>query len=233
MSDNLENVCDIISLAGKIIDTVEANEFNDKIFILNRKSSDIEQPKSCVAGSRAVVKLIELLHEEQKLSLINQVKGCGPHLKFIELFEPTDTNVFFLNSETEDRVKYDDVDIFHTKTTSIESLLLSFDLPNCRAAYYSHCENTVFYVSLHCIYSILTGYYHLPLYLQDKNDFNSAYKKNYTESMDISSVPLKTKADKLFNKLQCRIEKYKDRGYTCKYIKTDLLLPWIKDRFFC
>ena len=232
MSNNLENICDIIILAGKIIDTVEADEFNDKIFVLNRKSSNTEQPKSCIAGSKAVAKLLELLHEEQKRSLTNQVKGCGPHLKLIESFDPTDTDVFFLNSEIEDRVKYDNVDIVHLKATSIESLLLNFDLPNCRAAYYSDCENIVFYVSLHCIYSILTGYYHLPSYLQDKNNFNDVYKKNYNEGMDVSSIPLKTKGDKLFNRLQYRIEKYKDRGYTCKYVKTDLILPWIKNGFF-
>lgn len=228
MSNNLENVSDIISLAGQIIDAVEADQINDKVFVLNRKSDNIGQPKSCVAGSKAVCKLIELLHEEQKSSLINQVKGCGPYLKLIKNFEPTDINVFFLNSEVEDKVKYDGVDIIHLKATTVESLLLNFDLPNCRAAYYCDGENTIFYVSLHCIYSILTGHYYLPLYLQEKGEFSKIYKNNFFECMEASSLLINTKGDKLFNKLQSRIEKYKERGYTCRYIKTDIILPWIR-----
>lgn len=229
---NLKYVRDVISLAGKIIDMVEADPVNDKIFVLNQKCEDTEQPKSCVAGSKAVAKLAALLREEQKSALINQVKGCGPYLKLISNFEPTDTDVFFLNSETDNRVKYEDVDIIHLKATSVESLLLNFDLPNCRAAYYSDCGTTTFYVSLHCLYSMLTGCYYLPSYLLDKNDFNNVYKKNCTDCIDISSHLFKSKEDKLFDRLQMRIEKYRERGYTCKYTTTSVVLPWIKNRFF-
>lgn len=35
----------------------------------------------------------------------------------------------------------------------------------------------------------------------------------------------------LFQKMSGRIAKYNERGFTCKYRKTDYLVPWIPNRF--
>lgn len=230
MERKINCVEDVILHANDIIQNIGPNWTNDQVIILNASDANIGfVQKSCVAGSKAVVLLSEMLRVTQKKILDdgNHLNRCGPYLKLIDHFKSNDTDVFFLDSEKDDRVSYDNVDIIHLKTKTIDSLLLNFDLPNCRAAYCKIQNKTVFFVSLHCLYSMLTGCYFLPTYLKDRDEFVDIVKK-HRNGVNTHNKHIE---NKLFNRLHQRIQKYKDRGYTCRYVKTDHVQPWILNRF--
>lgn len=137
-------------------------------------------------------------------------------------FEPTDTDIFFLNSEMNHRLLLDNVDLVHTKAKSVEELLLNFDLPCCRAAFNSKHD---FWISAQCLHSLLTGTYYLPSYLSNIDKFSGILEMyRYGDGLN----PM----DKhMYDRLMHRIEKYKGRGYNCVWTHTDEVQPWIKNRF--
>lgn len=230
MNKLIKTVDDVIKFANDIIQKVEDKFTEDEVIVLNTNKMptiDIFTQNSCVAGSKAVTLLTEELRTAQKIAFENAVTGCGPHLKLVEHFKSTDTDIFFLNSEKEDRVQYGNIDIIHLKAKTIDTLLLNFDLPNCRAAYIHYEDKIVYYVSLHCLYSMLTGCYFLPTYFRDRSEFFRLYEANIkNKCIDYEHVE-----NKLFNRLRSRIEKYEERGYTCRYVKTNHIEPWMINGF--
>lgn len=83
-------------------------------------------------------------------------------------FIPTDIDIFVINSSMNQRNIADGVDIIHTVSTSVEELLLNFDLPCCRAAY----NSTGFWVSAQCLVALFTGEYFLPEYTSRRSFLN-------------------------------------------------------------
>lgn len=153
----------IIENANKIIKYAQQSFDDDQVVKVSLISS-LTDPDHVIAGSKAVSTFLGLLHEAQKRALENEIKGCGPYLKLKHEFKADDTDIFFLSHNQHSRVKYDNVDIVHTTFTSIKELLDNFDLPCCKTA--MNMDGNVFWISLQCISSMLTGTMLIPKYFK-------------------------------------------------------------------
>jgi hypothetical protein len=196
------------------------------------KSKQNCEPKHVISGSKAVTTFLELLREGQKKARIDGIKGCGPYLKLAEHFKSSDTDIFFLNSNETSRVKYDDIDIVHLKTRNISEHLDNFDLSCCKTS--MSIDGGNFWISLHCLYTMLTGNCFIPKYLESPDKFRIFYNKtnNISTKKDFelfyeSKDETLDKCTKMFKRLNERIEKYRERGYTFQYVETDKALSWI------
>jgi len=239
-ASSIKTIGSIITYANDIIEFVE--KFHDidpickisikdpQITFSSCKSTQTAEPKHVISGSKAVTTFLELLREAQKTALKNGVKGCGPFLKLAEHFKANDTDVFFLDSKEISRLKYDNVDIVHIKVPTITEHLNNFDLSCCKTS--MNIEGTTFWVSLHCIYTMLTGNCFIPKYLESPDKFRKVYNKenNITPKEIFKLIPENSKLDKcdtMFVRIGNRIKKYKDRGYTFQYIETEVPLSCI------
>ena len=109
------------------------------------------------------------------------------------------------------------------KEKTVEELLLNFDLGCCRAAFDTHLN---IWVSIQCLSSIFIHKYPMPKYMKDENDFVSTLKNFRDPNKEIHG------AEKMmYQRFLQRIQKYSDRGFGVKWIKTVQILPWIKNRF--
>jgi len=133
-----------------------------------------------------------------------------------------DIDIFFLGSEIPHRMYMGTTDIVHTKCKTVEDLLLNFDLPCCRAAFNSRHD---FWISAQCLYSLLTGTYPVPTYVQNKDKFIDLLKVHR------NGDPMHVNEESLFERIQSRIAKYEERGFKVNWIETNEVLPWIKNRF--
>jgi len=222
-------ICEITVSENK---SPKNSDFHDGVTNTPYKSKQNCEPKHVISGSKAVTTFLELLREGQKKALANGVKGCGPFLKLAEHFKANDTDIFFLNSKEVSRVKYENVDIVHLKTPNITRHLDNFDLSCCKTS--MNVEGTTFWVSLHCLYTMLTGQCFIPRYLETPNEFRTVYNKAHNKSIkkdfeDFYNSKDKTtdKCNTMYSRIQLRVEKYKERGYTFHYVKTDKPLSCI------
>jgi len=229
LASSIKTITDVFVYANKIIKTVQKSIDTDPICCIeinktNDKTVELE-PKNVISGSKAVTTFLELLRQEQKQALIDKVKGCGPFLKLADHFKSNDTDIFFLNSKEVSRVKYENVDIIHLKTVDIKEHLSNFDLTCCRCS--MNFESTKFWVSLQCLYTMLTGNCFLPKYLESLEKFKTVYVSANGEYTSYVNNHKNTKCSKMFARTQLRIEKYTERGYKFEYVETDRVMPFI------
>lgn len=150
-------------------------------------------------------------------------------------FTPNDTDLFLLNRPEGGRHKnfLAHIDIVHMTEKSVEELLMNFDLPICRVA--MDAEYNI-WVSAQALNAIMTGEYYLPTYFDNIDMFNDLLRKYQWSQTTLKTPGFPTKmilpAEKmLFERLQGRIKKYADRGFSACYINTERVMPWIKQRF--
>lgn len=122
------------------------------------------------------------------------------------------------------------MDVVHLRTKNITEHLDNFDLSCCKTS--MSIDGTKFWVSLHCLYTMLTGNFFIPKYLELPHEFRKFYNKtnNISTRKDFESFYESKDTDKctmMFKRLNERIQKYKGRGYTFQYINTDKALLWI------
>lgn len=195
-----KTIKDIILMASKIIDAVECNPMDDKVFVISiDKVKDISiTPVCCIAGSKAV----NLFYKFLKLEKAPFPCYFGNKIadnKIAGDFECNDTDIFFMNSKEHHRTTCGDVDIIHIKESSVETLLLNFDLPCCRAA--TDDSEEIFWISAQCLYSMLTGQYFLPAYLKDIEHFTSVFDEQLA---NVSPNSKTRNTTNLFTRLQYR-----------------------------
>ncbi len=211
MSDLLliKTVKDIIENANLIIKHAEISPIFDPIFkIVLKENQDADIILKGPGVSDDFLRLLKL--EQQKV-----VGGCGKYLKLPEYFESDDVILFFLKNVNIKNTTFNIKSIIHTKQ-SIDSLVLDTILPCNRIAMNS--EKDIFYVSLQCLYSLLTGNCFIPKYLQTMDDFILAFNKNIH--------PYKI----VYNDINHHIKNCAKNGYTFSYIETKTLLPCILSR---
>lgn len=134
----------------------------------------------------------------------------------------SDTDIFFLQSPKHFRFQNGNTDIVYNPAKTVEELLSNFDLPCCRAGFHPLIGT---WVSIQCLTSIMEGIYYLPNYTRSFRSF-------------CEMIRLYRKADRLadqekflFNRFHQRIKKYRERGFSPVWVETDVVLPWIKNRF--
>jgi hypothetical protein len=151
----------------------------------------------------------------------NKVKPVTPTQLAKCSFTPSDTDIFFLDSPANHRFIIPGIDLVHTKAKTVEELLINFDLPCCRVAFNSRSD---YWISAQCLGSLLDGTYQLPTYVSNPTRFYAMLDqhRNY-ETTSVEKM--------LFSRMTQRIEKYIERGFTPRYVETDEVLPWIRNRF--
>lgn len=240
---SLKTIKDVIIHANKIIKIMERSFDIDQICkisvnddVSNQNNSESYEPKHVISGSKAVTTFLELLREAQKKALTDGVKGCGPFLKLADHYKASDTDIFFLDCKEISRIKYENIDIIHLQIPNIKQHLDNFDLSCCKTS--MNMEGTTFWVSLHCLYTMLTGNCFIPKYYESPDKYRSVYNKangiSPKEGFKLFLESKNNKIDKcdlMFTRTKERIEKYKERGYTFQYIQTEIALPCIYSNY--
>lgn len=248
LASSIKTINDVFVNANKIIKNIQKSYDIDpicEIYVSDTKSISLKefmsndtttlkrkevklpevQQKNVISGSKAVTTFLELLREGQKKALTDGVKGCGPFLKLADYYKANDTDIFFLDSKEVSRVKYENVDIIHLKTPTINHHIDNFDLACCKTS--MNFEKTKFWVSLHCLYTMLTGNCFIPKYLQSLEIFKKVYVQANGKYSGYVSNHKNTKCDLMYSRIQLRIEKYTERGYKFQYVETDKVLSCI------
>jgi len=202
------------------------NYFNDPKI---EKSGILRHDDWCIAGSKALETFIKHFANKELFEL-NQntlIKIESP-IKSGH-FIAQDTDIFFLNSTKRARYDLNTTDIVYVTDRTIEELILNFDLPCCRIA-----MNTTgdYWISIQCLYALMTGKYYIPTYLKNKKQFDILIEKYPGDDFKkLQPKNLQNLSNYLFQRLAVRIDKYHKRGFVAIEYKTDVILRWIINRF--
>ena len=140
-------------------------------------------------------------------------------------WQPSDADMFTLGCDVNNRYSLGIIDMVQAKETTIEELLLNFDLGCCRAAFDRHLN---IWVSIQCLSAIFNHKYPMPKYMMNRNSFLSYLRDNRADS----TIPNRGGAeDMMYLRFMQRIKKYSDRGFGVTWVNTTRVLPWIKNRF--
>lgn len=157
----------------------------------------IRNPKLPINARLTITELLTQ-HKEQYYQFYHQ--------KLFGEFEPNDIDLFVLNSVSNHRQNIGQLDVVYKSYKTPEELIINFDLPCCRAA---RDLNDKFYVSLHCLASLINGDIFLPTCYINEEEYEQIIK----------AVGIKSR----WNKFQFRIAKYEHRGYNFHFYKTSFV----------
>lgn len=160
-----------------------------------------------VAGSAALHRLLETM------------ESCSP-----VKWQPGDVDLFFLNQAVNSRVSFNSFDVVQCKEATVEELLLNFDLPVCRVGMNFAFD---FWISAQCLAAIHTRKQNVPKYLKNKLSFNATLATN----MKFKDSVIRLKHEYLYSRFVDRVKKYQNRGYGVNWIDTDVIIPWVRNRF--
>ena len=183
-------------------DSVPSPEASDQPNIGNQLTINIPSGTYVIAGSAAVHAIAQAF--------------------FHVTWKNSDTDMFFLQSPKHFRFQNGNTDIVYNPAKTVEELLSNFDLPCCRAGFHPLIGT---WISIQCLTSIMEGIYYLPNYTRSFRSFCEMIRLH--RRVDRLADPEKY----LFNRFHQRIKKYRERGFSPVWIETDVVLPWIKNRF--
>jgi hypothetical protein len=143
-------------------------------------------------------------------------------------WKSNDVDIFYLNCESNNRMQIPggNVDFVFCKDTSIENVLLNFDLPCCRVGFDFKYN---FYVSAQALVAIFTGKMYMPTYFSTSHDFLKELSQ-YSVVTGKESFAENIK-HMIIRRFYERVKKYQSRGFKTIYTHLDYLLPWVKNRF--
>lgn len=211
----IKTVKDIIENVDLIIKSAEISLIFDPVLKISL-NEDVNNTDVIMMGSGIIRNFLKLLNLEQQN---NYHKGCGKYLKLAPDIEFDDIDFYLLKPvnllDICDNVK----NIIHTKK-SINNLVIDRYLPCDRIA--SNVKKDVFYISLQCLYSLLTGNCYIPQYLQNIDDFilvihGNKYINEKTKNNSIS----------VFDNFNSFIKIYEKYGYNFSYVEVKTILPGI------
>lgn len=143
----------------------------------------------------------------------------------INKFVHDDVDIFHMNSEFMCYYRLDSFEIIYTKDKNPEQILMNADLPCCRAAFDG---NYNFWVSIQCLHSLLTREIYLPKYTSSIQDLHNVFMNNIKKGANTNNEDELASAIRFHD----RLNKYIKRGYKCIYYDTDVILPWIINRYY-
>lgn len=212
----IKTIKDIIENVDLIIKQAEISPILDLVYQIS-VSNEIKNDHSIIMMGDGIreefLKLLKL--EQQKIN-----KGCGKYLKLAPNIESNDVDLYFTKNVNLISISTDHIrNIIHT-TKPINDLVIDRYLAFDRIA--SNSKKDVFYVSLQCLYSLLTGNCFIPKYLQNFNDFIFAiYSDNHINDHR------NNRCKNIFDNFDTSIKIYEKYGYTFNYVKIKTILPCI------
>ena len=191
--------------------------------IRDETASKSDQENIYIAGSKALTTFRDQLYKNSFEGELKKAFGQSVNLTRIKQFnefKATDTDLFILNSEVENRMALLDVDVVKSKSKSIEKLLeCSFDLPPCQIAIDYKGD---FIMTAHCLYSIITVNYYMPpefSYMPMASDVPVStirFVKSHVKPEDLP-LTLRSNYDTIIKnklrKIRSRMKKYEKRGF--------------------
>lgn len=144
-------------------------------------------------------------------------------------WKSNDIDFFYLNCDKNTRMegKIQGIDMIFCKDTSIESVLLNFDLPCCRVGIDFKYN---FYVSAQALVALFTRKMYLPLYFQASETFEDVLNQFPTVE-GLSGNLRKMVQKQIIQRFYERIKKYQSRGFKTVFVKEEYMLPWLENRF--
>lgn len=133
-----------------------------------------------------------------------------------------DTDIFHLAYPGHFRFPYGRTDIVYNPAQTVEELLTNFDLPCCRAAFHPLVGT---WISAQCISALIAGIYYLPQYTYSERSFAAMIRK-YRHTDKIADPEAY-----LYKRFCQRVKKYEKRGFRPVWFPTEIVLPWIRNRF--
>lgn len=214
----IKTIKDIIENADLIIKSAEISPIFDPVLKISKNNLfESDNHNVIMMGDGITKNFLNLLRlEQQKVD-----KGCGKYLKLAPDIESDNVDLYFLKVVNLVDISIHNIrNIIHTKN-SIDYLVLDRYLPCNRIA--SNSNSEIFYISLQCLYSLLTGNCFIPKYLQTMDNFAlSVYKNQY-----FVNDKIKISCKNLYDNINTSIEIYKRYGYTFSYIETKSIIPSI------
>jgi hypothetical protein len=214
----ISTIKDVIDNADLIIKSAEISPIFDPVLKIQRNETK-DDPNTIMMGDGITKNFLTLLKLEQQKSN----KGCGKYLKLAPYIESDNVDLYFLKNVNLVNISINNIrNIIHNKNT-IDYLILDRYLPCNRIA--SSSKSDIFYVSLQCLYSLLTGNCFMPKYLKIVDDFIlSIYKAQYIT--DKIKIPCSILCDHINNQINI----YERYGFTFNYVETKTILPCILSR---
>lgn len=216
--------------------------FMDETGQIHSASASLENvsERACIAGSSAVRELQNRLATRALHLKLDKTKVFRSVLtRQREGWIPNDNDVFVLQQSPPARYKFGQVDLVHVPEASVSELLLGFDLPCCRAAV--DVQGRLWF-SLHCLSSLITGYYIMPKHLESERGCVELVQRahaQHTNPSDHIGV-VRNEESKLldakfaYQRTRDRTAKYaNERGIVPKYVDMDTTTvpQWIYLRF--
>lgn len=233
----LSNFGDIHKNKDSILKYVQENKNQDHIyhFIIGKKfefgAAKSTQAMFGTVTNKGSFKLETGFHIAGSAALASVIKQFGNTIGVKSRtgidYQPNDTDIFMLNSPIKQRFDSGNVDVVFVEDKTIDDLLLNFDLPCCRVATNGAGD---YWISIQCIYSLLTGIYFIPTYLANYNKFKELIFKYPGDLVGVPAESIDKRSNYLFNRLKDRLFKYSQRGFTHMFYETDVVLPWITHR---
>lgn len=152
-------------------------------------------------------------------------------------WKPTDSDLFFLNQEYNNRIQIGNLDIVQCKEKTVAELLINFDLPVCRAAL---GLNYNFWISAQCVAAVYKKKQNCPAYLKDNLSFKRVLEvaKEVVKKAGDSDRAHRDDVyhmiflhEQLYKRFAERVKKYQDRGFGINWIETNKIIPWVTNRF--
>lgn len=213
---NIKSIKNIIENADLIIRAAEISPVFDQVLKICLCKDDENENNVIMMGDAVTSNFLKLLRLEQQN---NNHKGCGKYLKLAPNLQSNDIDIYFLKPVSILNICHNVKNIIHTKK-SINNLVIDKFLPCNRIA--SNVNKNIFYISLQCLYSLLTGNCYIPKYLQNINDFVLViHGDKYLNEKD------KNNYNNIFDNFNSLINIYKKYEYTFSYVQMKTILPSI------
>ena len=214
------NLIEIPSKIHEILTWKECNPIDDYIihFPCNNiralaHLSSLRNIDGYIVGSSALKRLIIDLESKNK-----------------KKWKPKNPEIFFLNQNDNKRVYFLPFDVVQRKEKTIAEVILNFELPVCRVAINFSYD---YWISAQCLSSIYSGKQNIPYYLKDNTilmkTIGTIGKKEVDAETEFFNIE---KNEEFLNRFHKHIKKYKKRGYDVNWIPTDIIITWVKKRFY-
>lgn len=205
----IKTLNDIVANKEAILTYCHNNPLADWVYHIHipvdsEKEDPDQIPKWVVAGSAALHRFLELLHN----TVIHNVGFPGVQERNIVVWNPYDIDVWLLNTGINVRIQGSTIDLIFTEAKTPSDIILEFDLPPSKVAYH----NNEFWISSQALTCIFTRKYSLPQWIKYENTMKQVLELSIDKPVSHKHMKF------VFERIDSRIKKYQSRGFNVEWI---------------